>query len=162
MTRLAAATAVVALITAMAGTALAGAVGNVKVTLFKATYAGQAVVKKTDNLLDISATGVGTGTVIGKGKITGIGKGDASVTPCVPWTGKGTMSSAKAKLLFKVNPGATGCGSEEDPLVSIVGRATITKGTGKFLKARGTLKLTGTYNQDTGKFSIKFNGRILQ
>jgi hypothetical protein len=46
--------------------------------------------------------------------------------------------------------------------VSIVGRVTITKGTGKFLKARGSLKLTGTYNQDTGKFSIKFSGRILQ
>jgi hypothetical protein len=144
------------------GSALADAATNVKVTAFTARYTGLAVVKVTDDIADISANGAGTGVVIGASKVTGIGKGNAAVQPCVPFTGTGTMSSPKAKLLFKVIPGSQGCGDEEGNFFSIVGRAVITKGTGKFLKARGNLKLTGTYDRSTGKFTVKFTGRITQ
>ena len=45
---------------------------------FTAKYAGTAVTKATDNVVDITANGKGTGTLIGLGKITGAGKGDSS------------------------------------------------------------------------------------
>ena len=61
------------------GTAWAGTSAEAKkIVTFKGKYAGTAVVKVTDNVADIAATGPGLGTLIGKSKVTGKGKGDAS------------------------------------------------------------------------------------
>jgi hypothetical protein len=145
------------------GSALAGSAGSSKVIAFTATYKGKATVKVTDQLADISATGAGKGTVIGVSKVTGLGKGDASAQPCVPFTGTGAMSGAGGtKLLFKMAPGSQGCGDEAGEIFSVVGRATVTKGLGKLKKARGSLKLTGTYDHTSGAFSIKFSGKLTQ
>ena len=79
---------------------------------FTAKYAGTAVTKATDNVVDITANGKGTGTLIGLGKITGAGKGDSSQQPCVPFTGLGKMSGPGGTITFKVNPQSSGCGDE--------------------------------------------------
>ena len=140
------------------GTAPAGVA---KVVPFVASYSGTAVVKVTDNVADISATGTGTGTLIGKGTITGKGTGDSSIQPCVPFTGPGTMVGTKGtKVYFTVVTGSQGCGDEEGQIFSIVGKAKVTKATGKLLKARGTLKFTGVYDRGQGTFSIKFKGSL--
>jgi hypothetical protein len=146
----------------VASVALAGTTGQTKIVPFTAKYAGTAVVKVTDNIADITATGAGTGTLIGASKITGKGTGDTSQQPCVPFTGPGTMVATKGttKLLFKVAPGSTGCGDEGGEVFSITGRATTVKGTGKLAKAKGSLKLTGVYDRGKGTFAVKFTGKL--
>jgi hypothetical protein len=143
------------------GVALAGTTAQTKTVLFTAKYAGAAVVKVTDNVADISATGAGTGTIIRGSKILGKGTGDASQQPCVPFTGTGTMYAPNGtKILFKVVPGSTGCGDESGNTFSITGRAVVTKGTGKLKGAKGSLKLTGLYDRGQGTFSVKFSGKL--
>ena len=157
---LAAAAAVLAL-----GTGAAFAAGAKKVA-FAAAYSGTAVVKVTDNVADIAANGTGKGSVIGAGKITGVGKGDSSQQPCVPFTGPGTMvgsgKTAKTKLTFKVLDGSTGCGDEAGQVFSISGKAMVVKGTGALAKAKGTLKFTGVYDRNAGTFTVKFKGTLTQ
>ncbi len=133
---------------------------STKVVAFTAKYKGTAVVKVNDSVADIAANGTGTGTLIGAGKITGKGTGDSSAQPCVPFTGPGSMTGAKGKLLFTVVSGAQGCGDEQGQVFSVVGKAKVTKGTGKLAKAKGTLKFTGVYDRGTGAFSVKFTGNL--
>lgn len=153
-----AAAATAALVT---GIALAGTTAQTKTVLFTAKYAGAAAVKVTDNVADISATGAGTGTVIGASKILGKGTGDASQQPCVPFTGTGSMYATNGtKVLFRVVPGSTGCGDESGTYFSITGRAVVTKAVGKLKGAKGSLKLTGLYDHSQGKFSVKFSGKL--
>jgi hypothetical protein len=148
--------------TALIAAAATQAAGS-KTVVFNAKYAGKAVVKVTDNVADISATGTGTGPaalLLTKSTIAGKGVGDASVRPCTPFTGTGTIASGKTILYFKVLPGSAGCGSEEGDVFSFTGRAQILKGTLKLAKAKGTLKFTGVYDRGAGTFSAKFAGTL--
>jgi hypothetical protein len=131
-----------------------------KLVPFAAKYSGTAVVQVNDQVADITATGKGTGTLLGTGKIAGTGKGDTSQQPCVPFTGPGSLVGTGGKLLFTVIAGSTGCGDEGGQVFSIVGKAKVTKGTGKLLKAKGTLKFTGVYDRGAGTFSVKFKGTL--
>lgn len=153
---LAAAIAAVVVGVAWAGTEA----GNAKIVPFTAKYAGTATVKITDGVADIAANGVGAGTPIGKGKITGKGKGDSTQQPCVPFTGPGSMTGTKGNLNFMVLSGSTGCGDEEGNVFSVSGRAKVLKGTKLFRTAKGTLKFTGVYDRGQGTFSIKFTGKL--
>lgn len=125
---------------------------------FTAKYAGTAVTQQTDSNVSISANGSGKGTLIGAGKVTGLGKGDSSVRPCVPFNGTGSMKGPGGVITFKVNPGSAGCGDDAGQLFSISGKASVLKATGKLAKAKGILKMTGTYDRSSGAFSIKFSG----
>lgn len=146
----------------LVGTAWAGSQAEAKkIVTFKAKYAGTAVVKVTDDVADISATGPGLGTLIGKSKVTGKGQGDASQQPCVPFTGTGLMSNTKGTTIkFQVQPSSSGCGDEEGNVFSISGRAKVLGGTKLYKKATGTLKLTGVYDRGAGTFSITFTGKL--
>ena len=129
---------------------------------FVATYSGTAVTKATDNVVAITANGAGKGTLLGAGKVTGVGTGDSAQRPCVPFTGTGTMKGAGGTSVFKVNPAANSCGDDAGQLFSISGKATVVKATGKLLKAKGTLKMTGTYDRSSGAFSVKFKGALVK
>lgn len=146
----------------LVGAAWAGTSAEAKkIVTFKAKYAGTAAVKVTDQVADIAATGPGTGTLIGKSKVTGKGKGDASQQPCVPFTGTGLMSNTSGTTIkFSVLPGSSGCGDEEGNVFSISGKAKVTGGTKLYKKATGTLKMTGVYDRGAGTFSITFSGKI--
>jgi hypothetical protein len=144
----------------IAGGASAGGTTATKKIPFTAKYAGKAVVKVTDDVADISATGPGKASLIGAGRVSGKGKGDSSVRPCVPFTGLGTMTGPAGKLTFRVVPGSTGCGDEGGQVFSLTGRATVVKGTGKLARAKGSLKLTGVYDRGKGTFSVKFTGTL--
>lgn len=146
--------------TVLAGAAFAGTEAGTKVVPFKASYAGTAAVKVTDNVAAISANGAGTASLVGGSKVSGTGTGDSSVQPCVPWGGTGTIAGAKGNLTFKMTSGTQGCGDEAGQLFSIVGRAAVVKGTGVFKKAKGTFKVTGSYDRAGGKFTVKFNGQL--
>ncbi len=142
----------------VAGTAVAGT--TAKKLPFTAHYSGNAVTKVTDNIAAITATGTGTGTFVGKSTISGLGSADTSKQPCVPFTGTGALSGTGTKLTFKVVPGSSSCGDEKGEIFSISGHVTVLKGTGKLAKAKGTLKMTGTYDHTSGAFSVKFFGTL--
>lgn len=152
-------TSVIGAAVLLAGSAVAVA-ASVKTTPFKGSYAGRAIVRATGDTATLSATGVGTGTLIGKGKLTGTGIG-ANQTPCPVFSGKGTMTGTKGNLNFTVKPGATSCSgaSASDPSV-LKGTVTVVGGTGIFKKAKGTLTLGGTYTRATGKYAAIFTGKL--
>jgi hypothetical protein len=156
-----AAAAGVAVAALLVGSTMASGAAGVKIVSFSAKYAGNATVKVNGNVADISATGLGTGTPIGKGKLTGTGTGDTSQQPCVPWGGTGLMAGTKkTKVYFKMLSGSQGCGDEEGNLFSINAKAQVTKATGTLAKAKGTLKVTGVYDKSAGTFSAKFSGKL--
>jgi len=144
----------------VAGGALAAGATSAKVIAFTGKYAGTAVVNRTDDVADISATGTGSGTLIGAGKITGKGTGDTSQQPCVPFGGTGTLTGPGGTIAYKVLTASKGCGDEAGQVFSVVGKASVLKATGKLAKAKGTLKFTGTYDRGAGTFSVKFAGSL--
>jgi hypothetical protein len=132
-----------------------------KTITFSAKYAGQASTSVDGQTATISANGTGTGTLIGAGKITGTGTGDASQQPCVPFGGLGKMTgTAGTTISFKVITGSQGCGDEGGHVFTLKGYATVLKATGKLAKAKGQLKFTGVYDRDGGTFSVKFTGLL--
>ena len=150
----------------MAAPAVAGPATAPKIVPFAATFAGKTVVTVTDQVANISTNGAGVGTplVMGVAKVVGVGTGSTvgvgADNPCVPFTGTGSMTGVKGKLIFKVTPGAQSCGDETQQNFAITGRAVVTGGTGKLAKAKGTLKLTGTYDRAAGTFTAKFAGKL--
>jgi hypothetical protein len=146
-----------------AGPALAGQRSPIKkpvVVAFIGTYAGQASTKVDGNTATISANGTGKGTLIGAGSITGLGTGDTSQQPCIPFGGTGTITGAAGTIAFKLVPGASGCGDEGGHTFSVTAHLTVVKATGKLATAKGTLKLTGSYSHDDGSFSVKVAGTL--
>ena len=147
----------------VAGGALASTTRSAVKIPFTAKYAGTAVTKITDNVVDITATGAGKGTPIGVGKITGKGTGDSSQQPCVPFGGTGKMTgTASTTVTFKVLTISKACGDEEGQVFSLSGKASVIKATGKLARAKGTLKFTGIYDRGAGTFSVKFTGTLVK
>jgi len=138
----------------------AAASAATKPIAFTAKYSGTATTKTADTVVTINANGTGKGLLIGAGKVTGIGTADSSVRPCVPFLGTGKMTGAGGTIIFKVKPGTSGCGDDSGSLFSISGKATVLKATGKLAKRKGTLKMSGTYDRNSGAFSIKFSGSL--
>jgi len=141
---------------------VAGALAATTVTPvpFLAKYTGTAVTKQTDNNVNIVANGTGKATLVGSGTVTGLGTGDTSVRPCVPFNCTGSIKGPGGVVTFKVNPGTAGCGDDAGQLFSITGKATVIKATGKLAKAKGTLKMTGTFDRSSGAFAVKFSGTL--
>ena len=147
-------------VAALASAAAATALPTTSVP-FTAKYSGQASTKVDGNTANISATGTGIGTLIGKGKLTGTGTGDSSQQPCVPFGGLGKLTGvASTTVTFKVTSTSQGCGDEGGHLFSLKGTATVLKATGKLARAKGTLRFTGIYDRDGGTFSVKFTGTL--
>jgi hypothetical protein len=147
-------------VAALASAAAASALPSTSVP-FTAKYSGQASTKVDGNTANISATGTGIGTLIGKGTLTGTGTGDSSQQPCVPFGGLGKLTGvAGTTVTFKVISTSQGCGDEGGHVFSLKGTATVLKATGKLAKAKGSLRFTGLYDRDGGTFSVKFTGTL--
>jgi hypothetical protein len=141
----------------IAGSALAGGAAKKPIAL-SATFKGKAVVRITGSHADISAQAAGSGVPIGKATLVGKGAGD-SAEPCPLFGGPATITAKAGKLNFKVGQAAgSACTDEDGQVFSLSGRATITGGTGKYLKAKGSFKFLGSYDKKTGLFSVKFVG----
>jgi hypothetical protein len=157
---LASVAAMAAVAAVSAGSAFAGPVKSAKIVQFEAIYAGAANVTVADGLATISANGTGKGALIGPGKVTGKGTGSADESAtCQVFNGTGTMAGTKGKINFKMT-GAQACGDSEGNLFSITGRAVVTSGTLAFKKAKGSLKVTGSYNKTAKNFTIKVKGPL--
>lgn len=142
--------------------AAAVAVAATKPVAFVGTYKGTATTTQTDTTVAINANGTGKGTLIGIGKITGVGTGDSSQRPCIPFSGTGSMKGTAGTVIFKVNPYASSCGDDAGQFFNFTGKATVLKATGKLLKAKGTLKFSGTYDRTSGAFTVKFKGTLVK
>lgn len=144
-----------------ASSALAGGAAPGKTVAFSAGYTGKASVKVSGSTADISADATGSGTLVGKSKLSGKGVGN-SVEPCPLFGGPGTITAADgSKLNFVITAGGgSACTDEAAQAFSLVGRATFKGGTGKYAKAKGSFKFTGTYDRGTGIFAIKFKGTL--
>jgi hypothetical protein len=154
-------TALVTLAVAALASAAAASALPSKSVPFTAKYSGQASTKVDGNTANISATGTGIGTLIGKGTLTGTGTGDSSQQPCVPFGGLGKLTGvASTTVTFKVITSSQGCGDEGGHVFTLKGTATVLKATGKLAKAKGTLRFTGLYDRDGGTFSVKFTGTL--
>jgi hypothetical protein len=153
------ATGVIGAAVLLAGSAVATA-ASAKTVPFKGSYAGRAIVRATGDTAALSATGVGTGTVIGKGTLTGTGIG-ANQQPCPLFSGKGTLTGKTGRINFTVLQGATSCpgAAESDPNV-LKGTVKVVGGTGVFKTAKGTLTLGGTYSRATGTYAVTFSGKL--
>ena len=153
-------------IAVICGSAAAGVSATTKVVPFTAKFSGNAVVSVSDTVVTISANGAGVGSplLLGVAKVTGAGTGSTTGVgadqPCVPWTGTGSMTGTKGKLTFKVLQGSQSCGDETQQSFTVLGRATVLTGTGKLAKAKGALKITGTYDRSAGTFTAKFTGNL--
>ena len=143
----------------LAAVASAGTATNPPIS-FTGKYAGQATTKVDGNTVTIAATGKGSGTLLGIGSIVANGTGDSSQQPCVPFGGTGKIVGKTGTIVFKANPGASGCGDDGGHFFSVTGRLRVVKATGKLANAKGTLKLTGTYSRDDGTFTVKVAGTL--
>jgi hypothetical protein len=152
-------TAATTVTTFLAASALAG---GAKVIAFKATFAGTATSKLTGERLDIAARATGTGTLIGKSRLSGAGVGRKSGdVNCVPFSGPGSIvTSTRLVLKFVVQPTSSGCAGEDQNQVTVTGAARFAGGTGKFKLARGTFTFSGYYDRGTGAFTVKFSGSL--
>ena len=150
------------LLVALLAVALAATVATAakKPIAFVGKYTGTATTQGQDANVTITANGTGKGTLVGSGKVTGAGTADSTQRPCVPFLGTGKMSGAGGAIVFKVKPASSGCGDDSGNLFSISGKVVVVKATGKLAKAKGTLKMTGTYDRSSGAFSVKFSGAL--
>jgi hypothetical protein len=163
---------VAALAAALAtGSALAGS-GSAQVSVpFRATFTGKAVVRVNENNADITANGLGPARILGKSRISGtlgksklVGKGTGSNSdPCPLFGGTATITAATgARLNFAIPPaGGSGCTDEQAQLFSLSGRARVTGGTGKYVRTKGTLRFSGSFDRGTGAFTVAFTGTLI-
>jgi hypothetical protein len=149
-------------VTALAAALLASAAlsAKPKTIVFAGSYTGNATTQMNGNSGTVTANGSGNGTMIGSSKLSGSGP-VTQQQPCALFSGPGTIVAANgAKIVFTVKPGAQGCGSDSDNTVTISGYAAVNGGSGKFAKAKGTLKFTGVYDRGGGAFNVKFAGKL--
>lgn len=151
------AVAVVALTAVTAAAALAAAPKKVP---FTGKYSGTATTKVDGTTATIAANGTGTALQIGAGSITGLGTGDTSQQPCIPFTGTGKMTGKSGTITFKVLTGSSSCGDEGGHNFTITSHLAVLSATGKLAKAKGTLRMIGTYSHDNGSFSVSVSGTL--
>ena len=129
---------------------------------FKASYSGTATEKVNGQTVTAVAKGKGTGTLVGKSSISGTVVANTANPPCGPFSGPGVIVGKAGKLKVTVLPTSRGCaaGQDDQNSISLSGTAKVKGGTGKFLKARGSLHFSGHYDRSTGAFTVKLTGAL--
>jgi hypothetical protein len=144
------------------GTAVAAGLVAPKTVTFKGSYAGTVTEKVDGQTVTALANAIGTGTVIGKGKLTGVVTGTTANPPCSPLSGPGSLTGRAGKLTLTLLPTSQACAAsqEDQNNVTFSGNAKVTRGTLKLKKARGTLHFSGHYDRAGGSFDVKLTGRL--
>ncbi len=130
---------------------------------FTGTYKGKVTERVSGQIITAVTVGTGTGTLIGKGAIGGTVVATTTAdSPCAPLKGPGTIKGLKGSFKLSIVSGSRGCAASEEDKdnISIAGTAKVVGGTGKFIKARGSLRFTGRYDRTTGLFTLKLTGKV--
>lgn len=130
---------------------------------FSGSYKGKVTERVDGQLITAVVVGAGAGTVIGKGTVGGkVVATTTSDSACAPFKGPGTIKGAKGTLKLSVLPISRGCAASEEDKdnIALAGTAKILGGTGKFIKARGSLRFSGHYNRTSGLFTLKLTGKV--
>ena len=106
------------------------------------TYKGVVTGTVTASDLQVSVDGDGTGNVFGLTQLTGTG----SAAGCDSFSDSATLGSAPNVLKFELKSTSKACGDAGagDKMV-LTGDAIISGGTGKYVGATGTLKVSGSF-----------------
>lgn len=110
---------------------------------FNATYKGKIAMlwSGSDVQATVNATGSGLlDTLVGTGS-------SAPSSQCDSIMGTGTLSGAGGTITVKSDASGKGCAADSaaPTSIAITGNAIITGGTGKYVGATGTLKVTGIF-----------------
>ncbi len=146
----------------VAGTAVAANVVGPKTVAFKGSYAGTVTEKVDGQTISALASGIGSGTVVGKSKLVGTVTGTTSNPPCSPLSGPGTIAGTAGKLKLTLLPTSRACAASEEEQndITVSGNAKVAGGTLKFRKAKGTLHFSGHYDRAGGAFNVKLTGKL--
>ena len=133
---------------------IAHVVKTVKVA-FKGSYKGtMKFLWSSSTVAATIVSGRGTGTYMAGGTMTGHGTG-ADTAYSDPFSGTGVLSGAGSKLMVSViktsssasvADGTTSGPQSPPTTVTVVGKAKVTGGTGKWKGASGTLKFSGSFS----------------
>ena len=134
---------------------------------FSGTYEGNLAILWGATYLQVtSVTGKGTGNVLGLTDLTGT----ASAAPaglCDSFDAKGSIGGGGNTLNVSFDTSAKGCAEDESAptTIKITGNAQITGGTGKYVGATGTLKVSGVFSvkggaKETAAFTMDVSGNI--
>jgi hypothetical protein len=133
---------------------LASHTTTTKKIAFKGSYKGTIALlmvgagATADSVKVTSIKGTGTGTLLGKGTVSGTGSAPAtSQTDAI--TGKGILSGGGSKLMLTVVTSksfGTAAATATPTSVSVSGVAKVTSGTGKYKGVSGNLTFKGSFN----------------
>lgn len=122
------------------------AAGGSSVAL-NATYKGTIKMVWSDSSVTVtSVTATGSGTTAGLDSMSGTG-GASPASQCDSINGSGVLGSGANTLKVSFDTSSQGCADqgEAPATVTIKGNAIVNGGTGKFVGATGTLKVTGSF-----------------
>jgi len=134
---------------------------------FSGTYKGNLAIVWGDTYLQVtSVTGKGTGNVLGLTDMSGT----ATAAPagiCDTFDAKGIIGGGGNTINVLFDTSAKGCAEDETAptTIKITGNAQITGGTGKYVGATGTLKVSGVFSvkggaKETAAFTMDVSGNI--
>jgi hypothetical protein len=134
---------------------------------FSGSYKGNLAIVWGDTYLQVtSVTGKGTGNVLGLTDLSGT----AAAAPaglCDSFDAKGSIGGGGNTINVSFDTSAKGCAEDESAptTIKITGNAQITGGTGKYVGATGTLKVSGVFNvkggaKETAAFTMDVSGNI--
>jgi hypothetical protein len=127
---------------------------------FGATYTGKGTGQVNGIRASGSATLTGGGASIGRGALTGSGRGVFTSERCITFTGSAVLRGTSGSITVSARD-AQACADETGGTdFSFTGSATVSRGTATFAGARGTLAFRGTFDADTGTVTLSFRGRI--
>ncbi|CAB4707047.1 unannotated protein [freshwater metagenome] len=142
------------------------------VVAFSGTYSGKIALLWGDSYVQAtSVEGTGTGNVLGLTDLSGIGSA-APANQCDTFNGSGTLGGGGNTLKVTFDSSAQACAADSDAPTSITftGNAVINGGTGKYVGASGTLKVTaGAFNiqsssagkKESDAFKFTISGNII-
>jgi len=142
------------------------------VVAFSGTYSGKIALLWGDSYVQAtSVEGTGTGNVLGLTDLSGIGSA-APANQCDTFNGSGTLGGGGNTLKVTFDSSAQACAADSDAPTSITftGNAVINGGTGKYVGATGTLKVTaGAFNiqsssagkKESDAFKFTISGNII-